>query len=191
MIRSSRFRATAGCALLALAVSCGKNEAPVNPNTVLCRGESDVAMQVTGGTAPVDICVDTKDVPATIAADRYDITIPMQQGNVIYELRMVFDHHDNFPVILNVTGDPGAAAADPDGVWLYYQEIPAGGGGGIESTVAAGGTFRLGFSGRDVVTGQLQNITFDMQDISTQAAAGTREIPEGLFSLSVATQLIK
>lgn len=187
MIASSCKCATAVCVLLVLLVACGTNEAPVNPETVLCRGEADVALLVTGGAQPTDICLDTEDVLATIGGDIYDITISMEQNNVTYELRMIFPHRDDFPTVLNVTGDLGAAQADPKGAWLFYREIPTG-GTGIESTVASGGTFGLGFSGRDVVTGQLEKITFDMRDASTMESAGTREISEGLFSLIVEVQ---
>jgi len=170
--------------------SCGTNEAPVNPDTVLCRGESDVALRVLGGARPVDMCVDTEDVSATISNDIYEITVRVEQDSVIYELQMTFAHHDNFPVALNVTGDLGAALGDPNGAWLFYQEIPAS-GGAVESVAVSGGSFILGFSGRDVVTGTLAKVTFDMRDAATTSSAGTREISEGIFSILTDAQQTK
>lgn len=182
MIAASVRTATAACTILALLVlGCGENEAPVNPGSVLCAGNADVALRVVGGAEERELCLDTEDVIASFSNDIYDIIARFEQDGVIFEIQMRFAHHPDFPVTLNVTGDLGAAMSDPLGVWLFYQEIPAS-GGAIESRAVPGGTFVLGFSGGDVVTGILADIAFEMRDVSTTDPAGTRVI-EGLFSV--------
>ena len=174
--------ATTACVLSALfLLACGEDEGPGNPGTRLCGGEFDFGLRVTGSSQTRDLCLDDADVVATFNDDIYDITARFDQDNIIFEIQMVFRHQPDAPVALNVSGDLGAALSDPRGLWLFYQEIPAQ-GEAVESIAAAGGSFTLGFSGGDVATGTLSDISFEMKETSSENPAGARVVAEGFFS---------
>ncbi len=174
--------ATTTCVLCALfLLACGENEGPGDPGTRLCGGAFDFGLRVTGSSQTRDLCLDDADVVATFIDDIYDITARFDQDNGFFEIRMVFRHQPDAPVALNISGDPGAVLSDPRGAWLFYQEIPAM-GEAIESVAAAGGSFTVGFSGGDVVTGTLSDISFEMKETGSQDSAGARQVAEGFFS---------
>jgi len=85
---------------------------------------------------------------------------------------------------LRVVDTLGEATTDIDAVWLYYQEVPAG-GDPIESFASDGGTFTLGFVDEEVASGTFKNVTFSMRDFSTGDPAGERQFADGNFSISV------
>lgn len=185
-IRKQRLRGAIALSLALVAiVACGEREAPVDPNNRLCGGETGLALNVLGRSAPVEVCVADKDVDARFSSlNEYSVQGHMVAGNDIYDVTMLFRHHDNFPVDLFATGDLATYESDPSAVWIYYEEVPNG-GEAIESTVVTGGTFTLSFSGGDIAVGTLAGVKLTMRNRTDMGPAGTREFSEGFFSLSV------
>jgi len=170
-----------------LIVACGSQDEIVNPEDRLCGGGSGFGLSVLGRAEPVEVCVADEDVSTFFSSGsgRYEITARMTGADgTLFDVQLSFAHHPNFPIGLNLTTSLAAATTDPLGVWLFYQEIPQQ-GPGVESGTILSGIFTLSISGGDVVTGTLSGITMEMVHRLNQEVVGTREMPEGFFSLLV------
>jgi hypothetical protein len=178
-------RLALGVLLLAgLFVTCSDNN-PTDPNDRLCGGEAGLGVRVEGRSQPLALCLDDGDVSVLLTSlNRYDIAAQVDTPRGSYQIRMVFALRSDFPVALVPAASLGEATADPGKVWLYYEEIPNG-GDAIESIEVTGGSFRLTFSDEHVLAGLIEGISLTMHDVSTGDVAGTRQLADGFFSLSV------
>jgi len=174
------------CFMLA-AVSCSKKDDGVSPDSRLCRGESDFGAKILGRSSPVNVCLNEggPEVSAvfTTPPDRYNILARMVGGEATFMIQISFDHTDDFPRALTPTGSPAELETLPDAVLIYYEETPAAGGATLKSTIVREGTFTLGVSTGDVVTGTFSGLVLDME--SGGQPAGRRTLSEGYFSLDV------
>ena len=177
-------RVAIATALLVVTASCGDDGNPVDPDERLCNGETGVGLLIEGRAQPLEFCVDDPDVSVLLTAlNRYDVEAHVTNDDGTFVIRMVFAVQ-SFPVDLRVTESLSEATSDPGAVWLYYEEVPAG-GDPIESFVIDGGSFRLSFVDEDVAAGLLSGVAFQMRDIGTGDPAGTRAFADGMFSISV------
>ncbi|HXV12630.1 MAG TPA: hypothetical protein VEC56_00360 [Candidatus Krumholzibacteria bacterium] len=175
--------AVAAGAFILMLAGCGDEGDPVDPDGRLCDGETGVGLLIEGRADPLEFCVDDPDVSVVLTSqNRYDVQAQVSNGAGVFVVRMVFAVR-SFPATLRITEDLAEAVADIDAVWLYYQEIPAG-GDPIESFVVDAGTFTLSFVDEDVATGVIRGVVFDMRDFTTGDPAGQREFSEGIFSIS-------
>jgi hypothetical protein len=182
--RRTAFVAAVLLAGFTAAAGCGRND-PLTPEDRLCDGEGGLGLQVEGRAQPVELCAGDADVSVlATSGDRYDIAAQIDAGGVVFQVRLVFSHRADFPVSLRVVDTLAEATADPDAVWIHFEEVPAG-GDAIESATVSSGTFRLGFNDADVIAATLSNVTFSMRQVSNGDGAGTRTLAEGFFSLSV------
>ena len=169
--------------LILLAVACGKNGDPVDPNTRLCGGETGVGLLIEGRADPVEFCVDDPDVSVVLTSqNRYDVRAEVSTPDGTFVMRMVFAVR-SFPATLRVTESLSETTADPGVVWIYYEELPAG-GTPIESYAVDGGTFTLSYVDADVASGVLKNVGFDMRDFASGDPVGQRVFTDGMFSIS-------
>jgi hypothetical protein len=176
-------RAVALGAFILVLAGCGDEGDPVDPDGRLCGGETGLGLLIEGRADPLEFCVDDPDVSVVLTSqNRYDVQAQVSNGAGVFVVRMVFAVR-SFPATLRITDDLSDAVANADAVWLYYEEIPAG-GDPIESFVVDQGTFTLSFVDEDVATGVLRGVVFDMRDFTTGDPAGQREFVEGLFSVS-------
>jgi hypothetical protein len=174
----------AATALLLVVAACGDEGDPVDPNQRLCNGETGLGLLIEGRADPVEFCVDDEDVSAFVTiVDRYDVAAQITAPEGDFVVHMVFAVR-SFPATLHITPSLSEAIADPAAVFLYYQEIPDGGGPPIESFAIDKGTFTLSFVDADVATGTLSGVVFDMRNVTTGDPAGQREFSEGMFSIS-------
>jgi len=177
-------RVAVATALLVVTASCGDDGNPVDPDERLCNGETGVGLLIEGRAQPLEFCVDDPDVSVLLTAlNRYDVAADVTNADGTFVVRMVFAVQ-GFPVDLRVTESLSEATSDPSAVWLYYEEVPAG-GDPIESFAVDGGDFRLSFVDEDVAAGLLAGVAFQMRDIATGDPAGTRAFADGMFSISV------
>jgi len=168
----------------AAATSCSDDDNPVDPNARLCGGETGLGVLIQGRAEAFEFCVDDDNVGALLTAEnRYDVGAQVSTDEGDFVVRMVFAVRD-FPASLRIVDTLAEATADIDAVWLYYEEVPAG-GDPIESATSSGGSFTLGFVDEQVATGTFKNVTFAMRDFSTGDPAGERQFAEGTFSISV------
>jgi hypothetical protein len=163
-----------------LVLSCGTNEDPANPADRLCRAEPGVGLVIIGSAAPLEFCVDAADADVSFANNRYDVRTAVSENDTTYSFQMIFHERNDFPVVLNPTSDLAVIATDQSAVWLFYEEIPAN-GGGIRSVGVTGGTFTLGVNDSQGASGTLEGIVFEMEEASSGQAAGGRTISEGYF----------
>ncbi len=169
---------------LALCLACEGND-PVEPDDRLCTVDTGLGAEIVGRSSPVAFCLDDDDVSVVLTtSNRYDVSGQMSTASGVFQIRMVFALRADFPVSLTPVSTVAEATADPDNVWIYYEEAPDG-GDPIESLAVTAGTFRLTFSDENVLTGTMKGISFNMGDVSNSDPAGTRTISEGFFSLSV------
>ena len=163
---------------------CSDDSNPVDPNGRLCGGETGLGVLVEGRAEPFEFCVDDDNVGAVLTAEnRYDVGAQVSTDDGDFVVRMVFAVRQ-FPATLRVVDTLAEATSDLDAVWLYYEEVPAG-GDPIESFEANGGTFALGFVDEEVASGTFKNVTFSMRDFTTGDPAGERKFTDGIFSISV------
>lgn len=172
---------------------CSDESNPTEAAERLCGGEAGLAARVTGKAAPVEFCVQDDRVVESIERgvltvftiqNRYSITASMTgPDGTLYEIQMVFPHKTDLPKVLNLTGNQAQAEGDPDGVWFYYQEIPPA-GDAVESSAVTGGTFTLSYSDTETAAGTFAGVALEIQTQNTNTPAGTRNIPEGFFSIS-------
>jgi len=184
--RRSRTPALARAAALAfLAAVAGCSDDPPTEADALCGGDFGVGLRVEGPAQPLEVCVSDADVSALLTSlSRYDVAAQMQTDDGIYQLRMVFAQHSDFPLSLRVVNSIAEATSDPGAVWVYYEEIPQG-GQPIESTAVTGGTFRLSYSDDKIAVGYFDNVDLAMEEVLTGDPAGKRRIVRGEFSISV------
>ncbi|MCI0451962.1 MAG: hypothetical protein L0Z51_06145 [Candidatus Latescibacteria bacterium] len=176
-------RAAALGAFMLMLAGCGDEGDPVDPGGRLCGGETGLGLLIEGRADPLEFCVDDPDVSVVLTSqNRYDVQAQVSNGAGVFVVRMVFAVRA-FPATLRVTEDLSEAVSDTDAVWLYYEEIPAG-GDPIESFVVDQGSFTLSFVDEDVATGVLSGVVLDMRDFTTGDPAGRREFSEGVFSIS-------
>lgn len=170
-------------AFLLMTTACGDEGNLVNPDDRLCNGETGVGLLIEGRASPFEFCVDDPDVSVVLTSEnRYDVSAQVSNSEGDFVVRMVFTVRA-FPATLRVTENLSEAVADPDAVWLYYQEIPAG-GDPIESFAINGGSFTLSFVDEDVATGLIENVTLGMRDFATGDPVDTRVFSDGMFSIS-------
>lgn len=175
-------RTAALAALLLLIGACGKDD-PADPGRRLCGGETGVGLLIQGRADPLEFCVDDPDVSVVLTSqNRYDVRAEVSTPDGTFVVRMVFAVR-SFPAMLRVTDSLAETTSDPGTVWLYYEEIPAG-GNPIESFAVQGGSFTLSFVDPDVATGVLKSVVFDMRDFSSGDPAGRRTFADGMFSIS-------
>jgi hypothetical protein len=131
----------------------------------------------------VDVCVPDDSVLTVFTGDGwYEVDASMTGSDGIeYRFSMLFPHHTSSRK-LNLTGDPAAARADANGAWFRYVEIPAS-GAPIQSAAVTAGSFRLGYSDTEVVAGLFENVQLQMETVDGGESAGTRNVPEGFFSI--------
>ncbi|HEU4930403.1 MAG TPA: hypothetical protein VFU38_11285 [Candidatus Krumholzibacteria bacterium] len=166
------------------ASSCSDDQNLVDPNGRLCGGETGLGVLIQGRAEPFEFCVDDENVGAVLTSlNRYDVGAQVSNDEGDFVVRMVFAVRD-FPASLRIVDTLAEATTDIDAVWLYYEEVPAG-GDPIESAASSGGTFTLGVVDEEVATGTFKNVTFAMRDFSTGEPAGERKFAEGTFSISV------
>jgi hypothetical protein len=174
----------AAAAVLLVVTACGDEGDPLDPSERLCNGETGLGLLIEGRADPVEFCVDDEDVSAFVTnIDRYDVAAQVSTPDGDLVVHMVFAVR-SFPATLHITPLLSEAIADPAAVYLYYQEIPDGGGPPIESFAIAKGTFTLAFVDADVATGTMSGVVFEMRNITTGDPAGQREFSEGMFSIS-------
>ena len=174
--------AAALAALLLLIGACGKDD-PASPGERLCGGETGLGLLIEGRADPLEFCVDDPDVSVVLTSqNRYDVRAEVSTADGTFVVRMVFAVR-SFPATLRITDSLAETTNDPGVVWLYYEEIPAG-GDPIESFAVTGGTFTLSFVDADVATGVLKNVVFEMRDFSSGDPAGQRKFADGMFSIS-------
>jgi hypothetical protein len=179
-------------ACLAIAPLACSDDSPSGLDDSLCAGKSGLGARITGGSETVDMCVPDDLVQGNVemgvrtiftSAERYLVTARATIDNTTFEIQLSFRHTPDVPATLNLTGNLAQAENDPDGVWLYYQEIPDG-GAALES-VNVTGVFQVSFSDRLITVGTLSGIVVELQKVSDQSDAGERSIPQGFFSISV------
>jgi len=179
-------------ALLALTMltitvtSCGDDGNPVDPADRLCGGESGFAARVEGRSSPVEVCTSNDDTIVVFSVgNNYVIQATMTSGSTLFQFDLEVPHRADFPVVLLLEGDRGAAAADEFAVWMYYQEVPQS-GEALESYEITGGTFTLSFSDGNVMTATFADVGMKIRtQESTPQDRGTRLIKQGFMSLSV------
>ena len=179
-------RAGAGLfvAFLLMVPACGDNGDPVNPDDRLCGGETGIGLLIEGRADPLEFCVDDADVSVVLTSqNRYDVRAEMSNSEGTFVMHMVFAVRA-FPATLRITETLADAVSDPGAVWLYYEELPAG-GDAIESVTIDGGSFTLSFVDADVASGVLSNVRFNMRDFNTGDPAGQRQFADGMFAISV------
>lgn len=170
-------------ALLLPLGACGDDDNPVDPDDRLCGGETGVGLLIEGRAEPFEFCIDDPDVSVVLTSqNRYDVAAQVSSPDGVFVVRMVFAVR-SFPATLRITSNLSDTNGDPGVVWLYYEEIPAG-GDPIESYAIDGGSFTLSFVDEDVAVGFMSNVGFDMRDFTTGDPAGQREFAEGIFSIS-------
>jgi hypothetical protein len=179
----------ASAALLVLALlapSCGDQDNSVNPEDRLCGGEAGFAARVEGRASPLEVCTSNDDaIVAFSSGGDYVITATMTMNGDFFQFDLLVPHHANFPVVLTLTGDRGAALDDEFAVWMYYQEVPRS-GEDVESYEITGGTFRLTYSDTNVMAATFSGVEMKMRtQESTPQDRGTRLIESGFMSLSV------
>ncbi len=176
-------RAGALVVFILMLVGCGDDGNPVDPDQRLCNGETGLGLLIEGRADPLEFCVDDPDVSVVLTSqNRYDVQAQVSTSAGVFVVRMVFAVRA-FPATLRVTDSLSEAVNDPNAVWLYYEEIPAG-GDPIESFVVDQGSFTLSFVDENVATGVLRGVAFDMRDFATGDPAGQRAFAEGIFSIS-------
>ena len=160
----------------------------LNPEDRLCGGEAGFAARVTGRSSDVDMCIHDDDVASvlTIAPDRYNVTARLTADGDVFEVQIIMNYRDDFPVTLTPTANLAELDTNPDAVYVYFIESPSE-GATIESIAVTSGSFLLSFSGGDVIAGTFSRVAMDMQTQGTSEAAGQRMLSEGFFSLSVLT----
>jgi len=178
----SRWATAAALVLLAGLAAC--EEDPVDEGGALCGGDIGVGMRVEGRADPLEVCVSDADVSALVTAgERYDIAANMHTDDGVFQVRMVFQKRDDFPVTLRIVDTLSEAISDPGAVWLHYEEAPVG-SEPIASAASEGGRFRLSSSNLQAASGFFENVTMTMEEIIGGAAAGERLIVRGEFSVS-------
>jgi hypothetical protein len=177
--------AVVGTLWLAIGLSsCGTKEGPVDPSKRLCGGASDVGLLVQGGAGPEELCASSDSVSAILTTGpTYDVIVTFASAGTRYRLQMVMRQRNDWPVKLTVTSDPAEVSTNPDAVWIYYEEMPAG-GPALESYVASGGSFTLSFSDADVAAGTLSGVSLILRQTDTSTDAGTRLVAEGFFTFA-------
>jgi len=185
VITNASRRLLAGVTLATLALGCSKDD-PAQAGDPLCPGEAGVGLRVEGRAEPLDVCIGDNSVDALLtSSSHYDVSaqVTVDDGTA-FQLRMVFTHRPDAPVTLRLVNSITEATNDPDAVYVYYEEFPDG-GTPIETNVLLSGKFRLTFNDDTVAAGTMENIGMDMANVLTGAPAGTRNIAEGFFSVSV------
>jgi len=172
-------------ALAFFAAVAGCSDDPPTEADALCGGDFGVGLRVEGNAQPLEVCVSDADVSALLTSlSRYDVAAQMETDDGIYQLRMVFAQHSDFPLSLRIVNSISEATADPGAAWVYYEEIP-GSGQPIGSTAVTGGTFRLSYSDDKIAVGFFDNVDLSMEEVLTGDPAGKRRIVRGEFSISV------
>ncbi len=180
--------ATAMAAVLtaSLLPACGTKDAGVRPQDRLCGGEAGVGLAVDDGADGLEFCASGADVTADYAPDgTWSILARRTVGPRTITLRMRFLRHLDAPAVLNVTADPAAAAADPDGVWIDWEEVTTG-GDTLVTRDAIGGSFTLGFSDDRVAAGTMASIRLDLVRPRSTTPTAVRTLTSGFFSVGVA-----
>lgn len=168
---------------LLLASACSDGDNPTDPDDRLCDGETGIGLLIEGRADPFEFCINDPDVSVVLTSqNRYDVAAQVSSPDGVFVVRMVFAVR-SFPATLRITEDLADASGDPGAVWLYYEEIPAG-GDPIESYAIDGGSFTLSFVDEDVAAGFMSNVRFQMRDLATGDPAGQRKFAEGIFSIS-------
>jgi hypothetical protein len=172
-------------ALALLAAVAGCSDDPPAGGDALCGGDFGVGLRVEGNAQPLEVCVSDADVSALLTSlARYDVAAQMTTDDGVYQLRMVFAQHADFPLSLRVVNTIAEAISDAGAVWVYYEEIPQG-AQPIESAAVTGGTFRLSYSDDKIAVGYFDNVDLTMEEVLTGDPAGKRRIVRGEFSISV------
>ncbi len=168
-------------------VACGNQDQGVNPQDRLCGGEAGVGLDVDDGAGGFEFCASNAEVATSVdAGGAWDVSARHTAGSRTVTFRMRFVVHLDAPASLNVTSDPAAAAADPDGVWIDWEEVTAA-GDTLVTRDALGGSFTLGFSDARAAAGTMSSIRVELRRPGGSSAVATRTIRSGFFSLASGT----
>jgi hypothetical protein len=179
-------RSVPALALCTLLLAACSDDDPAVDEDALCPGESGVGIRVEGRAETLDVCVSDAAVDALLTSEsHYDVTARLTlDDDSVVQLRLVFTQRPDAPVNLRLVDSITEATNDPGTVYVSYQEVP-GTGSPIQSTAITGGTFRLTFNDDKVAAGTMEDVGLNMSSVQTGDPAGTRQIVEGFFSVSV------
>ena len=168
----------------ALLGGCAGDDAVVDPNKLCARG-AGVAARISGGAAPVEMCVSNDEASATYRTapgDRYELSATFVADSVEHSITIHFFVQSNLPRGLSVTSDSTQAAANPGSVWFTYRESKPGVFDYTTSSVT--GMFTLTASDQSVAVGTFSDIAIDVENVSDGMPAGSRVISEGFFAVT-------
>jgi hypothetical protein len=180
------FAVIAAIVLALFATSCGEQDNPVDPADRLCGGASGFAARVEGRSSPVDVCASDNETTVDLTSGNiYAIRAAVTIDNTLFQFNLEVPYRSDFPVVLDLSADQGAAQLDEYAVWLYYQEVPQS-GEALESYEISGGSFTLSFAADDVMTATFADVVLKIRtQESTPQDRGTRVLKRGYMSLSV------